>query len=128
MQKIFFSLDQVNNPATKSQIRTMQTNLRNRNIKAILVIGSYKGTVETSFCADVKTELDVAYIKMVCAMYNQESFLVVNNNAQAFLHFVGTKEVTPIGRFQVVAKDIANTLEAWTYVPHTDQYFAVKGA
>lgn len=128
MQTIFFSLDQVNAKASAQTIRTVQSQLRNRGIKALLVIGSYKGVVEQSFCVEARTKVDVDYIKMLCAMFNQESFLVVNNNRQASLYFLQSKEVTPIGMFQSVGKDIATKLEAWTYVPHTDTYFAVKGA
>lgn len=128
MQTIFFSLDRPNAKASASTLQTVRHQLRTRGIKALMVIGSYKGTVEQTFCVEVKSQVDTDYVKMLCLMFEQESMLIVNNNNQASLFYFETKEITPIGRLQAVGKDIATKLEAWTYIPHTDTYLAVKGA
>lgn len=128
MFTVYFSLDLKNRKATKLETREVQASLKDLRLKSFVVIGCYKDETETSFKVEIKSNSDLKNIKNIASRYGQESILVVDVNSRAILHFLNSNVIEPIGTFLKVSKDEAANLDAWTYVAHTNEFYACKGA
>lgn len=128
MQTIFFSLDLVGNKATLKQIRNVKETLKLYGIKTQTVIGCYNGQLETSFKVENITSVQRDVILLVAIAFKQESILIVDINGRSTLHFASTNVTESLGTLVRVSHAEAQKLQAWTYFPHTDEYFTCKGA
>lgn len=92
--------------------------------------GVYNGESEHSFAVILDgSNFDFAFIKSIARAADQESVLyltskVSNLHRQAVLHFLEDDSQEYLGDFKYVEADTAMTLDAYTYVPNINCYFA----
>lgn len=84
--------------------------------------GKYKGTTESSFIVEMRS-----VVEDIAASFEQESILVLDPWNNAKLVFTNSEQVENIGKLIKVTSDEALALDAWSYRPDLNQYYAVKG-
>lgn len=135
MQYVIFSIDNVDNLHELSKfLRYMDTMRAMNKLKGSFrpMVGNYKGVLEYSFgCRKDDFE---AHVRGFGFVDKQESILeltVTNNGRTAprtLAKLVYTDgEVVSLGNFREVTKKVAMGLDAWTYDPKVDVYFATEG-
>lgn len=122
MQSIIFSVYQSN----LSEL----DNVKNHNdIKYLLELmrihykeldGFFKDTQEKS----LQVFTDIPYIIQICEEYNQESYLLLNNNYAKIIDTT-TKEIIFEGVYTEINKSQIDKFDGYTYYPETNQYFTM---
>jgi len=135
MQFVIFSIDNVDNLHTLSKfLRHMDTMRAMGKLKGSFrpMVGSYKGVLEYAFGCR-KEDFD-AHVQGFGFIDNQESVLelTVTNNGRTAPRTLAklvysSGDVVSLGNFKEVTKGVAMGLDAWTYDPKVDVYFAAEG-
>lgn len=97
--------------------------LQDRGVSFKDVVGSYKGVEETSFV--VVGEENRGLVMELMRHYGQESVLVSYSDRSSYLIDRDGVE-TKLGRLNSVSETVAKGLDAWTYCPVLNQYYAVE--
>jgi hypothetical protein len=125
MMTVFFSLDLNGKRAKASSYRLVRTRLENFGIVNSLVIGCYKGDPETTVKALVTTHAQLAFIKAIAGMYQQEAILqVIEESDEALLVDVKTDTIVHVGQFSEITPKDAGLSKNWTYLPKENKYYA----
>jgi hypothetical protein len=121
---LIFSGESNNVSAEKNAIRTkeIESALKNAYLDYKKVIGSYKGIKENSFVV-LDTDKTRQVVKDLCEVYNQQSFMGIDSNRQAYLVYMSSGRTEELGRFKAVSESEALKSEAWTYDPTTKTYY-----
>jgi len=90
------------------------------------VLGMYKGVSETSFFVEYNNGGALADLNSLASFYDQESILHLDEDRNASLVYCDSDEETKVGLFQAIDKSEAFKLDAYTYCPQLNMYFAVK--
>lgn len=120
-----FSTELASNTPSSNDFAHMlgENALKVENISFKDVDHVYKGVKERSFLVEAKHD-DAVFDLAVD--FGQESVLYVDPKRQAFLVYIGTGDVRPIGQFTEVAKDEALKHDAMTLDIATGKYYIVK--
>ena len=86
------------------------------------VEGSYQGVKEKSFMVELDTEHTLDFFKAMGRWFKQDSILFVNDLNQAVLIFMDNREVVNLGEMKEVSKEVAESSEAFTFIPETNTY------
>lgn len=81
--------------------------------------GRYRGYEERSFILDYSEE-NLSIAKEMCLAFNQESYLILDNEGKASVHYIGGGESTDLGSIKVTNSKPQGD---YTYVPDVGQYF-----
>ena len=98
--------------------------LENAGAKPIELKGYYKGLVEKSILVLDSPELRKIVLNLA-TYFDQESILLLDQDRNAALLFLGDNSQQEIGRFIPVSKDKIDNLDAWVYNPTTKKYYSV---
>jgi len=127
--KIIFSVYQSNRREIDNH-DNHKAMLESLKIPSFEVWGFYKGQPELSIVVtseNYKQHLErLVYVKGIAKQFNQESILEVSSDDSARLHFIKTEEVKPLGTFQEVSKDEAQSKDAYTFEPVNARFFVAK--
>lgn len=99
--------------------RIVERILKHKGIPYKAVNGYYKGVHEVSLLVADK---HVSLIKQLCQLFEQESYLLVDDNRNAELHFMtgilGVTHWNRLGLWQNVCKSIAESQDSYTSDEH----------
>lgn len=123
---VIFSLDQAGNPATKTERESAREFLSTQGIGTKELVGSYKGSQETSILAVVNDSTKLGLVLELAKSYAQESVLIVDEDRTARLKFIADGSEQALGSFKAIDAEEAAGLDAWTFDPSTMQYFAAN--
>lgn len=134
MSYIIFSIDEVNDVHTLAKfLRHMDTQKALGKMEGAMriLMGSYKGVMEQSF---ICTEGD--FNNHVAPMWfttNQESVLRLyetsngRTSPRTFADLIyNSGDIDSLGEFKEVTRELAMTLDGWTYDPMMDTYYAAR--
>lgn len=112
--------------SNETETHTVMNLLAERYITFKILLGSYKGTLETSFLVHVK---DFPQIKDL--IKNEESILGLSNRQNGGLRegsliFIKTGQTNSLGIFDKITKAQADDLEAWSFDYETKTYYGVR--
>ena len=92
------------------------------------VHGVWKGESEWSYIVPVRTSEEVKRLAEVAREHEQEAILHVNPDRSAYLIYTGDTDdfrKEYIGQWDSVSREIAKTLDGYTYDQNTGTYYAV---
>lgn len=132
MAYIIFSIDEVNDVHTLAKfLRHMDTQKALGKMEGAMriLMGSYKGVMEQSF---ICTEGDFNnHVSPMGFTTNQESVLRLYETSngrtapRSFADLIYNSDDTDsLGEFKEVSRELAMTLDRWTYDPMMDTYYA----
>lgn len=121
-----FSVDQKELSAEENQanLDKVLKQLVNLEIPHKRVQGVYTyedGTKVTEGSILVETR-DKLLVDVICSQHNQECYLFSNEYRESMLKYPNKTEF--IGQLQEITEEHANTLQAYTYCPQQDRYYA----
>ena len=112
--------------SNEQETHTVMHLLSEKDIAFKVLLGSYKGTLETSFL------IHKSYFKDIKELVkNEESILSLSNLQkggvrEGSLIFIKTGQTTSLGIFEEITKEEANDLEAWSFDCKDNKYYGVK--
>lgn len=132
MAYIIFSIDEVNDVHTLAKfLRHMDTQKALGKMEGAMriLMGSYKGVMEQSF---ICTEGDFNnHVSPMGFTTNQESVLRLYETSngrtapRSFADLIyNSGDMDSLGEFKEVSRELAMTLDGWTYDPMMDTYYA----
>lgn len=124
MITVFFSLDTNTERASSFNIRRVRQLLDKYGVTTEIVIGCYNGKPETTIRAKVETDGQLLKIREIATLHKQESILIVNSDMDTLVEYLDNGRVVNTGTFVNVPSKLAGSLEAWTYIPHENKYYA----
>jgi len=121
-----FSVDQKHlpkreNDANYSKVLKQLVKLEIPHKRVIGVYTYEDGTKITEQSILVETK-DKLFIDLICSQHNQECWLYSNEHRESMLKYPNKTEF--IGVLTEVSKDEAESLQAYTYCPKQDRYYA----
>lgn len=126
MPKIVFSLEHPNKRLSKRAMASIQDQLQKAGIQFVVGIGRYRYNSGTSiqeisiFC-EVKGIEALFVLKRLVKKYDQESYLIIDENKDAFLVFTKIDEVKKLGKWRRISKSV--TKDAAAFSEFNGRYF-----
>jgi hypothetical protein len=110
--------------------RSLEAQLTHRDLSPVQIEGCYKGTREKSFLIAVPGgEAGYAFQTMIPQLarrWGQESWLYVDANRLASLHFCDERPTLILGQWWNAAPLEAKAKDAYSYLPDDGQYYIVR--
>jgi len=108
--------------------KTCERDLQHLGASFKRVTGCYEGSRENAFMVVLNEHIHANDVLCLARSFDQECVLFLGNAIHGYrdatLHFVESGEQEDIGRFQAVSAEYASELDAWTYDPGQDRYYA----
>jgi len=89
----------------------VRTELRQRGVRAIPVLGTYRGIMERSF---IVSDVHLSVVLALADSCQQESILWVKHDNTAHLLYISSKPTEQLGSCWRVSQAIAEQFDCWT--------------
>jgi len=87
--------------------------------------GSWLGKESPAYQADISDTEQLDRLRSLCAVYNEESNLQVDENSgESSLYFIESQELQPVGFWTEIDKVESFSTDNWTFIDN--KYFTTK--